>query len=74
MTLLVAVAACGGAWHHCRWSLFARDDLGLFARAGDRPVCVEGVARTGPSPLPAGGERVGVTGYFKGIGTLICPR
>jgi len=54
--LLVAVAAWGGAWHHCRWSLFARDDVGFFARAEDQPICVEAVALSGarrqPVPKP----------------------
>ncbi len=53
VVLLLAVAACGGAWHGCRWRLFAEDDLGFFARPVDYPVCVRAVARTGPRRLPA---------------------
>jgi competence protein ComEC len=53
--LLLSVAATAAAWHHCRWYLFARDDLGRFARAQQQPVCLEAVAlragRTVPAPL-----------------------
>lgn len=48
LLLLAAVAACGGSWHHLRWSLFPDDDLGYFARLTEQPVCVEAIARTGP--------------------------
>lgn len=51
--LLAAVAATCGCWHHCCWSLFWHDDLGRFARLGDRPVAVELVAREHPRLLPA---------------------
>jgi competence protein ComEC len=54
--LLLAVAATGASWHHCRWYLFDRDDLACYARADARPVCVEVVAlesaRTVPAPEP----------------------
>ena len=54
VALLLAVAATAAAWHHCRWYLFARDDLGHFARVLDEPVCLEAVAlragRTVPAP------------------------
>ena len=46
--LLIAVAACGGSWHHLRWHLFADDDLGHFARLTEQPICIEAVARSGP--------------------------
>lgn len=52
--LLLAVAAVAGAWHHCRWSLFALDDLGAFARCVPQPSCIEAVALGGPARLPAG--------------------
>lgn len=51
--LLVAVGACGGAWHHLRWHRFAQDDLGYFARFADQPACVEAMALVGPRRLPA---------------------
>jgi len=55
VTILLAAAACAGAWHHCRWNLFERDDLGLYARPFEQPICVEAVALSGarrvlPSP------------------------
>ena len=51
--LLVAVAALGGAWHHCRWRLAASDDLKAFADRAARPVCVQAIALSAPRPLPA---------------------
>lgn len=51
--LLLAVASCGAAWHHCRWSLFHVDDLGLFTRADAQPACLEAIVRKGPRRLPA---------------------
>ncbi len=48
--LFVAVAAAG--WHHCRWSLFDRDEIGRFATNVPRPCCVEGVVLRGPRNLP----------------------
>ncbi len=51
--LLLAVAALAAAWHHDRWHLFAHDDIGLFADAQARPVCVEGVTQTLPRYVPA---------------------
>ena len=51
--ILVALAACGGAWHHCRWNLFARNDLGFFARPAERPICLQAIAWTGPRRQPA---------------------
>ncbi|KKL85694.1 hypothetical protein LCGC14_1952210, partial [marine sediment metagenome] len=44
MALLVAVAATAASWHHCRWHLFAEDDLGHFARPAAGPVCIEATA------------------------------
>ena len=48
VAILVSAAACGGAWHHCRWNLFDRDDLGFYARRLDQPICLEAVALGGP--------------------------
>jgi competence protein ComEC len=50
--ILAAAMACGGAWHHCRWHLFARDDLGFFTQTTAQPVCLQAVARTGPRRQP----------------------
>ena len=44
VALLLAVAATAAAWHHCRWYLFAADDLGCYARRKAQPVCVEATA------------------------------
>ncbi|HYW80419.1 MAG TPA: ComEC/Rec2 family competence protein [Thermoguttaceae bacterium] len=54
--LLVSVAATAASWHHCRWSLFAEDDLGHFARAEDGPVCVEAVALQSARAMPPVGN------------------
>jgi competence protein ComEC len=51
--LWIAAAACGGAWYHCHWSLFAEDDLARFARRHPQPVCAEAVVVKGPQRLPA---------------------
>jgi competence protein ComEC len=50
--LLTAVMATAGAWHHCRWNLFADDDLGRYARRDVQPVCIEAVAVESPRILP----------------------
>ena len=50
--LLAAVAATAGAWHHCRWTLFAADDLGCYARRKAEPVCIEAVVVDSPRALP----------------------
>jgi len=51
--LLAAVAGWGGAWHHGRWSLFAEDDLGFYAREEQEPACVEAMALDTARRLPA---------------------
>src|SRR5688500_172423 len=43
-TLLVAVLACGGAWHHDRWNLYGQDEIGLMVREEIRPIVLEGIA------------------------------
>lgn len=52
VALLLAVAATAASWHHCRWRLFAEDELGLFARALHEPVAIEAVAIKSPRTLP----------------------
>ena len=49
--LLLAIAAVGGAWHHCWWSCFGTDDLGEFASEEPMPVCVEATALKGTRPV-----------------------
>lgn len=51
--LAVCLATLGGAWHHLQFSLFARDELGLFAREEPQPICVEAVVAGGVERLPA---------------------
>ena len=51
--LLVAAATTAAAWHHCRWHLFATDDVGRFVAEQKQPVCVEAIARHAPRMLPA---------------------
>jgi competence protein ComEC len=51
--LLLAVTAVGGAWHHCRWNLFAADELGRYAPHKAQPVCFEAVAVEAPRAMPA---------------------
>ena len=57
LALLLALAACGGAWHHCRWHLSRDDDLGFCARSEQQPVCLEATAVSGtrrqPQPPPS---------------------
>jgi competence protein ComEC len=53
LALLLAVAGTAAAWHHCRWYLFARDDLGHFARAQPQPVCLEALALRAARAVPA---------------------
>ncbi len=52
LAMLLAVAATAAAWHHCRWYLFASDDLGCYARRKAQPVCVEAIAVRMPRLLP----------------------
>ena len=50
--LLLAVAATAAAWHHCRWHLFAADDVGCFARAALQPVAIRAIALQTPRSPP----------------------
>ena len=45
-------SALAASWHHCRWNLFGGDDLGLFARTQQQPVCIEAVALQTPRVIP----------------------
>lgn len=51
--LAICLASLGGAWHHFRFDLFARDELGLYAREHPQPACVEAVALGRPRRAPA---------------------
>ncbi|MHC4176534.1 MAG: ComEC/Rec2 family competence protein [Planctomycetota bacterium] len=53
IVLVLAVAATGASWHHCRWFLFDRHDLGCYARADGQPVCLEAIALESPRIVPA---------------------
>ncbi len=48
LALALAITAVGALWHHCRWSLFAADDLATYAADAPEPVCVEVIAMKGP--------------------------
>jgi competence protein ComEC len=50
--LLIAVAALAAAWHHDCWNLFGADEVGLFARSRQEPICVEAVAVETPRAAP----------------------
>ena len=52
--LALCLASLGGAWHHARFHLFARDELGLYASEEPHPICIEAVAEGGAQRLPAG--------------------
>ena len=52
VVLLLAGSALAASWHHCRWNLFGGDDLGLFARTQQQPVCIEAVALQTPRVIP----------------------
>lgn len=54
VSLLLAVAAIGGAWHHFRWNIISQEQLVRFAPDVATPVCLEAIA-SGPiqhSPAP----------------------
>ena len=53
LLLLASAAATAGAWHHCRWSLFAADEASVFAPAAPGPVAVEIRALDGSRRIPA---------------------
>ncbi len=53
LALLLATAATAASWHHCRWQLFAANDLGFFAQPTQQPVCIEAIALQTPRPVPS---------------------
>ncbi len=52
LAMMLAAAALAASWHHDRWNLFGGDDLGLFARTQQQPVCIEAVALQTPRVIP----------------------
>lgn len=53
VVILAAVACCAAGWHHCRWCLFDRHDIGRYAEMESRPACVEAIALSAPRRVPA---------------------
>ncbi|HEX4147412.1 MAG TPA: ComEC/Rec2 family competence protein, partial [Pirellulales bacterium] len=53
LLLCAACAALGGAWHHFRWQLFARDELAMFAKIEGGPVCLRARIAGNVAYLPA---------------------
>lgn len=51
--VLLAVGATAASWHHCRWYLFADNDLGSFAREEVQPVALEALALESGRVVPA---------------------
>ena len=51
--LAISLAATSAAWHHCRWSLFDRDEVGLSAPLDGGPAAIEARVIGGPRRLPA---------------------
>ncbi|MBI3837812.1 MAG: DUF4131 domain-containing protein, partial [Planctomycetia bacterium] len=53
LPLAACLAATGAAWHHCHWSLFANDHVGLVAREAAGPAAIEARARGSSRRVPA---------------------
>ncbi len=51
LMLLIGVFALAGCWHHIRWNLFARDEIGLRALPEFQPTCLQAVALESPMLL-----------------------
>lgn len=51
--VLMSVAGTAASWHHCRYHLFAANDLGRYAKPKPQPVCVEAVALMAPRAVAA---------------------
>lgn len=47
------VLSVGAAWHHARWNLFDRREIGRYAADHIVPTCVEAVALQSPRSMPA---------------------
>lgn len=53
LALLLSIACTAAAWHHCRWALFAGDEIGRYARAETQPAALEAIATGGVRRVPA---------------------
>lgn len=51
--LLGSVVALGAAWHHAWWRVYPAEEISLALEEGEQPVCLEGIALTGPRHVPA---------------------
>jgi competence protein ComEC len=52
LPLVISIGLTAAAWHHCRWSLFAADDVGLLAVETPEPVAIEVRAERSPRRMP----------------------
>lgn len=53
VSLLVSLAGTAAAWHHCHWSLYESDHVGLYAREIPGPAALEVRALCGSRRIPA---------------------
>jgi competence protein ComEC len=51
VSLFLAILSVAGAWHHCQWNLFDKNDLGNYARAKKQPIALEAVVLNSPRLL-----------------------
>ncbi|MBX3415492.1 MAG: ComEC/Rec2 family competence protein [Pirellulales bacterium] len=51
--LLLSAAALSGAWHHACWRLFDVDEISRFTTEVAQPVCLEAIAASTPTRVPA---------------------
>jgi competence protein ComEC len=53
IALLSSLAGTAAAWHHCQWSLYPSDHVGLFAREVPGPAALEVCVLSGSRRIPA---------------------
>jgi competence protein ComEC len=53
LAILLSLLGAAAAWHHFRWSLYDRDEIGLSSPAESGPAAVEVVATSGARRIPA---------------------
>ncbi|HZL87979.1 MAG TPA: ComEC/Rec2 family competence protein [Pirellulaceae bacterium] len=51
--IVAAAVASGGAWHHDRWRLYGREEIGRGIGEITQPLCLEGIALSSPRLVPA---------------------
>ena len=51
--IVAAAVASGGAWHHDRWRLYGREEIGRGIGEITQPLCLEGIALSSPRVVPA---------------------